>query len=433
MPLTTKYFTRTRDFKAGTQTSQCHTGSDAVETDFVEIGGEILVNEKVKGWRKKIRMGLQATGAYSGTELACEFSPGHVSSRKWCNHVLSKAYSTETVDGNLHRVTGSFLPPSAPSQSLPATTNAQAMAKFVAEARREQSSFRGSNFIAEIADTLRGIRNPAMGIRRLIDSYHQRARRNVRRAMRRDPMNTRVRDLSPGQAAAGSRALSETWLEYQFGILPLINDIRSASRALDRLPFRQPSVRIDASQSNETVPTITLVDNTVGQNVSHIVEVHTSSIFHVRFYGTVKLQMGSFGSVAQESGFQVRDFLPALWEWIPYSFLVDYFTNIGDIIECATFNHSDIGWAARTWRNTAVRDCSRMTLRPQNNFSWPTSNAIEMMSQTRSSLIWRRKFFSRAAYSGSLVPRLLVEVPGFRNTKRWLNIAALLRLRGMRR
>lgn len=33
------------------------------------------------------------------------------------------------------------------------------------------------------------------------------------------------------------------------------------------------------------------------------------------------------------SGFSLRDWVPTLWNCIPYSFVIDYFTNVGDVVE----------------------------------------------------------------------------------------------------
>lgn len=431
--LQTIYFPFVRDFIPNTNTSLCFGGSDTSLTASTQVGGEIITTSEVRGWQRLIARGQNATSHFSGTWTHCDRAEGFAYSRRWCNSPISQKWAHENVDGYLFNITGVYAPPTAPSTSLPATTNAQALAEFVSEARRAQGSFRGSTAVAELRDTLRGLRNPAMGIRNLLDSYHQRARRNTRRAMRRDPMNSRVRDLSQGQARAGSRALSETWLEYQFGIMPLINDVRDASRALNRLQNREPRVNISSHKSNETVPVIVVDEQQRAHHVKTLTEIHTSTTFNVRYYGAVKLRTDPFGSVAQETGFQVRDFLPALWEWIPYSFLVDYFTNIGNIVEAATFSRSNIAWAARTWHNDAVRDCSRTQIVPINNAVYPTSGAVEILSSSPSWFTWRRSFFSRAPYTGSLVPQLTVEIPGFRNSRRWLNIAALANLRGMRR
>jgi hypothetical protein len=144
--------------------------------------------------------------------------------------------------------------------------------------------------------------------------------------------------------------------------------------------------------------------------------------------------MSSFSSgLAEEAGLRFRDFVPALWEWIPYSFLVDYFTNIGDIIEAASFPKSDLAWCARTYRNTAVRDGSRMTCRVTSSNAYPLTGYTRLDAFYPSSIIIRRKYVSRAAFVGSFVPSFQIEIPGSRGFKKYLNIGALALSRGMRR
>lgn len=422
-----------RNFTAALNTSQCFSGSDAGQVDLVEVGGEYISNAKVRGWRQKIARGQQATGTFSGSIIDYDVSPGYAYTRKWCNHVSSKRWATEEIIGYHIRPLGVLAVPNAPTTSIDSLTNALALARFASKAREAQGSFRGSTAVAELADTLRGIRNPARGIRDLIDSYHARARRNAKKALGRDPLSSRVRDLSKSQARDVGKALSETWLEYAFGIMPLIGDVKDASRSLDRYAKREPRVPIKAFEERLDGPVISFTTSTQSQNFNVRGEIHNTTRYQVHYYGAVKLATTKPKSLAQESGFAVRDFVPALWEWIPYSFLVDYFTNIGDILEAASVSRSDVAWAGRTWRNIAERTCVRSTVTPKTNAVWPDSGAIDFKKWTPSSITWRRKYFSRAAYNGSLVPRLVVEIPGFRNSKKWLNIAALAYLRGMAR
>jgi hypothetical protein len=44
--------------------------------------------------------------------------------------------------------------------------------------------------------------------------------------------------------------------------------------------------------------------------------------------------------IVELSGFDLKAFIPTVWEVIPYSFLVDYFVNIGDMLEAATTDTS---------------------------------------------------------------------------------------------
>lgn len=212
-----------------------------------------------------------------------------------------------------------------------------------------------------------------------------------------------------------------------------MSDIKDMAKAYNRFSRREPRLSVRGFGDRSTVPTNTSLSQS-SQNVTFRTAIWTRTEFSVRYYGAVKLRLGSFQtSLAEESGFQVRDFVPALWEWIPYSFLVDYFTNVGDLLESASISKSDIAWMGRVWRNTSVRNGSSQTVKPINSLPWPSSGHIQIIGYSPSRVTWRRKAFGRAPYTGSLVPSLQFEIPGFAGSKKWLNIAALLRLRGMQR
>lgn len=47
-------------------------------------------------------------------------------------------------------------------------------------------------------------------------------------------------------------------------------------------------------------------------------------------------------------GFSFENFIPAVWEVLPWSWLADYFLNIGDIIQAGVTNTSAVTWINRT-------------------------------------------------------------------------------------
>lgn len=430
-------YTFTRDYTSN-GTGACFTGSDVSTTVSLTDGGDHPSDYDVREWKKKIALGRQATGTYSGNLITLSDNyPGYFYSERYCKS--ADKWSTESLIGHMTQAlggVGDLACPDAPPTNIGSTTNAQALQKFVRAARNAQGSFRGSTFVAELADTLRGIRNPARGIRDLLDSYKTRTRRNVRKSINRDPYSTRARDLTDRQRNRASRALADSWLELQFGVLPLGSDIRDAARSLNRLSQREPRKPIRASMENTTVPTI-VITSTGGVSSVHLQvqwEVHSYSTYQVNYYGAVKLKTETVPSGAcEEFGFRVRDFAPALWEWAPWSFLVDYFTNIGDIVEAASFPAPDIAWIGRSWRNTNIRDFTRVRVKPISNAAPGNTGYTRILEFNPYVGTWYRKYFSRAAYEGSIVPRFQIEIPGSKNFRKYLNIAALLHLRGMRR
>lgn len=418
-------------------TGGCFSGSSNEASQLVTVGGTRTLGSNLPSWKKRIRKGQSATTTLSGSWLELTYSPGSSRARKLCNPIGpdNERWATETVSGyfGIALTGGTTGAPSSPSSSMDPTVANLALSRFVQNARSAQGSFRGSTFVAELADTLRGIRNPAKGIRGLLDHYATRSRNNVRKAIGKDPRSVRVSELKDSQARAGSRALSDSWLEAQFGILPLVSDMKSAYQAYKGFADREPRVPIRATATSDPVQTKVLGNSPVTNMLWLDLYIYTETELSCRFIGAVKCRVETFRSDAiEEAGFRFRDFAPALWEWIPYSFLVDYFTNIGDLIECASFPRSEIAWAQRTWRNTVYRKV-RSTVEPLSSNPFPLSNYTEIQSFIPPQIIWRRTNFARANYDGSFVPTLRFEIPGVKGFKKYLNISALALLRGMRR
>jgi hypothetical protein len=128
-------------------------------------------------------------------------------------------------------------------------------------------------------------------------------------------------------------------------------------------------------------------------------------------------------------GFDLASWAPTAWELIPYSFLIDYFSNIGDII---------LGWSSLgtkfSWVNkTTVRYYEKISM-TQPHPQWQKagtdwdSGAIEILSYAPAKVVIQKRSVSRNKYEGLLIPDLDFEIPGLGSLK-WLNIAALIAAR----
>lgn len=400
-------------------------------------GGEILTEFDNPDWRQDIIRGRSATTPFLAEEIEIDYTPGYCESWRLCNQPAGlpiEGWAIQKITGYLNDGFSDVSTPSAPNALLNQTVDARARLKFIKRARSVQGSFRGATFLAELADTLRTIRNPARALRSSVDDYSAVARRRIHKAIGRDPRGVRARDLTNRQSRAAQRALSDSWLEAQFGWLPLIGDIGNGLDAYNKFADRLALDRVDAVEEEIGEPVTTFPTSNIADSYDCRTEVRTYERLVVHYYGAVKVNMNSFSSSLQEeAGFRVRDFLPALWEWIPYSFLVDYFTNIGDIVEAASFPRSNLAWCARTYVKWNVRDGSRMTVTRSTPTAYPLTNHTKVVAFFPSSIIIRRKLVSRASFEGSFVPSFEVEIPGLKNFKKYLNVAALVHLRGMKR
>lgn len=425
--------------RVGGSLSACFAWTPLGTTFFTsdeDAGIEIVNQSKNPKWRRQVQKGINATTSRTFYVIDIKATSGYYEAWKSCvpiGGIPGAKYGVERRQGYIGDGFSDVQVPLVPSTTLNTIVDGQALAVWIKRARAAQGALRGATVLAELADTLRTIRNPARALRSSVDDYSAVARRRIKRAIGRDPRGVRARDLSKRQSRAANRALSDSWLEAQFGWLPLIGDIRSGVEAYNGFADREARQYVSAEVSDSVAPTITIHNSTTRCGDIRT-EVHTSAVSTVRYYGAVKLKASSFTSdLAEETGLRVRDFAPALWEWIPYSFLVDYFTNIGDLIEAAALPRGDIAWVSRVYSNTNIRDGSRMTFRVVNNAVWPADGAIKVISLLPSTIQIRRRYVNRSKYTGSLMPPFTVEIPGMRNFKKYLNIAALVASKGMRR
>lgn len=400
------------------------------------IGDIVHFKGEMPSWRSRIARGLSATTGLDAESTTLSYTPGHIFLGKWCGGSVQR-YGYYQLDGDLFGGhTSVWTRPSAAPTTLDNATRDEALTRALKDARQKQNHFRGGNFLAELTDTIRGLRNPVKGFRDLLDTYHRNARRRVRRACgRRTPPVTqhdfrRLERDSPNVARAAQRALSDSWLEANFGWQPLLSDAVNAYHALRRLALRVPLERFYGASSRDDLPTYVSSSRNLQITPLHWT-VRSHYRYEVKFYGAVKVQTDSppHSQAIEEFGVRARDFLPAVWEAIPFSFLVDYFSNVGDVIEAVSFPRSDLAWIARTYRNHSIRSTEQVAIKVPSSPAYPASNSNVVWAFTPTRVEWTRKYVNRTAYSDSVVPTLRFEIPGSKNWRKWANIAALARLR----
>jgi len=126
---------------------------------------------------------------------------------------------------------------------------------------------------------------------------------------------------------------SDLWLGYSFGVAPLTNDIASLAVALttDR-NLSAKRKKFAASYSRDY--------GTTSVTLSGSEALHRTYTRHVQSKSGLEtlLTPVQYGADTSRLGLDWSNVLPAVWEAIPYSFLVDYFTNAGDVISAYSFN-----------------------------------------------------------------------------------------------
>lgn len=290
----------------------------------------------------------------------------------------------------------------------------QAKAKAVREIRRQQTSFQGGVFLGELGETLRALRSPARTLREGISDYFATLKKRKRG----------IRGSANKRRHALKDILANTWLEYSFGWKPLVSDIDSAAETLANHMHRTDAPemrRFDATGDDEFA--IPFQGEALYSNGPAGIYYRMDRMFKysVHYFGMLNVEH-PYKVGARRLGLDLSNFLPTAWELTPWSFLVDYFTNIGDIISAATLVRSDVRWMMKTVRSESSRIARTTRFIP---FPSNTSTTFQTGSCTcrPGNSVWTKTDVTRTKYEGSLVPSLDLRIPGF-GTK-WINMAAL--------
>jgi hypothetical protein len=120
-------------------------------------------------------------------------------------------------------------------------------------------------------------------------------------------------------------------------------------------------------------------------------------------------------------GLDVRSFVPTLWELIPYSWAIDYFTNIGDIVYGASYGGCDVMWASigkKRWSRYSASIGTATSMAPSPGFANKQAYAVGQPAL----VVTEKATISRAVYRGNFIPFPELKVPGL--SLKWLNLGA---------
>lgn len=382
------------------------TGSmpDPQPNDSIATTGGSLVGTTMPGWRRRIRQHYSAVTNLDATKTEIMDAPGKA-------QVIQIVKSTGLV-GTYAAAAGA--PAGGNVSSVPigviSTEKATNMAagEFYKNVRNKMSTFKGSVFAAEFREAKSMMIDRSRRIISSIDPYQRQLKR---------------RWYGKGSKRSRLKLLSDSWLELQFGWLPLISDIEDAHKALNNP--RPQYAHVVGSGSDFIIVSRGQVSSGSGIIV-HRGSQTESTECEVKYYGQVRAYANpAGGGPMQDFGLHAREFLPTAWEVLPWSFAVDYFTNVGDIVNAIAYAGSNVQWAGK------VTTCSREVKRETHMYGvadtatlmYVTTLSLPFISRVKSSSVARRNEFSVP------IPSLLWGIP---SRKQFLNLAALAVSRRLR-
>lgn len=316
--------------------------ADAVKTRVVTVS-RLRTGERNLQWKKQIAQGLDATTPLTATMDTTAYSWGRGDFRAYQPGTSYRWYSE--VSGALPVCNASYQRSIyVPNKSTTPVING-ASTKFYKQLRSVRQKWSAPTFLGELRETYRMLRRPAQSTYDL---------------MKRFGDQLKGKKLGPRGGGEVGKALGGLWLEYAFGLKPLIQDTKDAATALEELVTRNERFRdkISASFTYEYDRTGELISQDYEQNPAILMSssrvwfkakgVKLLERHFCRFRAGLRheLETTKWDNWAL-FGFTPEEFIPTAWELIPWSFLVDYFTNIGNILSSATTVTRNVAWCNR--------------------------------------------------------------------------------------
>lgn len=383
------------------------------EGGLAQVWSDSFTGSDMPDWKHRIAAGLNATTAAVGSKI--EFNPGRGRIEIEFEDTLVGNVKQRTLQLRTGAILGTDTP--FPTESVGdynvTATDIQARLSFLNQYRQQRTAFQAGTFFGEIAETLRMLKSPAKALREGINSYFSTAKKRASR-------------VKPHRRNAVVR---ETYLEYVYGWRPLMNDIQDAYNLLKGGP---ESFRQEISRTADTQ--VVCVDDEVSGGppdglAPPVFRRRRSGHVSVRYKGAVNAATEKVPSGLEFVGLGLTNFLPTVWNLIPYSFLVDYFSNIGKVIDAASLGTVSLAWGCTTVRQSIKHELDFLRLQ----YTVPPGRRIISTSVSLSGYRGFKLQFSRAPISeiGVGINDIRFRIPGVDEPFKWLNIGALASLRSL--
>lgn len=250
-------------------------------------------------------------------------------------------------------------------------------------------------FAAEFGKTIRMVTNFKQSLRRLIKALFR---------------HTRKKGLSWYDAAGYLNALSSAWLEIRYGWRILYYDMQAIASSINALEDQLlPIERTSAYIADEETYTI---DGDYFPGIIPGVGDVGVSLSYGKAYRrrSVKVALGARTQMLSNIGY--IDPITTAWELIPFSFIIDWFVNVGDFLRSASpFISRDVVYASLV--NEHEYGAAWQTLFDRLKSTSPNVWTFEMTDNTPAvgSIVYRFKERSSTQAASSVSARINLSIP----------------------
>jgi len=387
--------------------------------NITRTASDIQNGYKNDQWKAQLRAGQNASTPYSRSRVSISSEPFHAGFEGWlwpaaqAPQMLGENSPYHLRVGWYGDVPGCDIPAIDPSSLSVTRAYNQAAARLSGAYDAALSGVNIGESLGELRETLGTMMRPLNGFRNLLLSTAQSFKKKAAK-LRRGKRTRR----SFGKVAA------ETYLEFQFGWNPLASDVAQAMVEVqsDRLGLK--SYPIHSRGSDQDVVKSKASYQFGGLWVD--VDVDITSSVEVRFKGAIRPGSFGYGTETASWGILPHQFVPTFYNLLPWTFLVDYFSNLGSWIQAISTPTPNLAYLDQTtYRCVEQHGFGRVDAsRGFYSSGHPPDVVVSTTTQPGSYSV-KRILINRTSVMGSWpVPSLQLELPDF--GLKWLNMAALV-------
>lgn len=288
------------------------------------------------GWKDLIKRHENATTSFVAEKFEVSDIPGLL---------MATCYSTPLKKSYQVIVEGQILDAALSGSAGVSYSSADSLAlmHFLRKIRQSQTEMAGGSFLGELRETVQMIRHPMNSLRRAFADYFSAVGHRFRGVRRAERYKQSVLERR-------TRIVADLWLEFSFGLRPLLKDIDDAVAAYESLLAVESYKRISGIGESDSGSVGSTVRTSFDSGLWWFQTTKSRQFASVKYYGEVfhRAEHENPEAFARHFGLTVSEFLPTVYELFPFSWLADYFSNLGDIVSAYTMSLAGLKWHGRS-------------------------------------------------------------------------------------
>lgn len=364
-------------------------------------------------WESRIRLKDDVTSSFWARQISVDRTDGYICSKGWVNN--SKIPANLREDGKAGSISHSSFSTFPAGDSGLTRARQMASANFWDTVQSVRHSIEGGELLGELGRTAKAIKSNASSVLQLLTDWRG-SWRKIRKHNRR---------LSKRQLLGHA---GDTYLAWKFGYDPLMKDIKALATQLEEdyvevVPITAKGFGVGATSVD------TVQAGLVGCNYD-IVTI-TKSTTKFRYDAGVLVQRYGSKGFADRLGIHPNNFLPTLYNLLPWTWMIDYFTNVGSLINGLYNIGVRYSYKSQTYVTTKeVTHVAGVNPRPASGLGWIDAPGYPIMVPSVAK--WTAKYVQRTPGGPDAWPDLQFRFPLTTNVGgrwQWGNIAAVLAAR----